>query len=260
MNAFLVAQQGAPQPGWALQYTPDLQPAAARTYEPKALATHTTAANIEALMRFYRLTGDTRFLARIPEALDWLQRLALPAGAGRPGAVYPTFVEMGTDKALYVHRRGSNVVNGTYYVDYDSTKTPAHYSAFRRLDVPGLRTRLEQLRAMSKAEATAGSPLLAAGGTVPLDRFVVEPRGSLPTLAEAVGGLNAVGFGPARLGFDSHPFTRPGSATAAAGDYSQAHVGDETDTSPFPDDSLIGISTAAYVRNMSVLIRAVDVH
>ncbi len=35
MSAFLVTQQGPPQPGWALQYTPDLQPAAARTYEPQ---------------------------------------------------------------------------------------------------------------------------------------------------------------------------------------------------------------------------------
>ena len=44
MNAFLVPQQGPPQPGWALQYTPDLQAAGARTYEPVADA-H-TATNI----------------------------------------------------------------------------------------------------------------------------------------------------------------------------------------------------------------------
>jgi hypothetical protein len=35
-------------------------------------------------------------------------------------------------------------------------------------------------------------------------------------------------------------------------------VGDDTDTSPFPDEKLIGISTAAYIRNMSVLIRALE--
>ena len=172
MSAFLVTQMGPPQPGWALQYTPDLQPAAARTYEPKALATHTTAANVELLMRFYRLTGDTRFLARIPEALDWLQGLALPPGAARrPGETHPTFVEVGTNRPLYVHRQGSNVVNGRYYVDYSPDRTPAHYNAFRRLDVAGLRTQYEQLRAMSRAEATAGSPLMAGPGVVPLPRF-----------------------------------------------------------------------------------------
>ena len=37
MNAFIVTQQGPPQPGWGLQHTLDLQPSGARTYEPKAL-------------------------------------------------------------------------------------------------------------------------------------------------------------------------------------------------------------------------------
>ncbi|HEX8031578.1 MAG TPA: pectate lyase, partial [Vicinamibacterales bacterium] len=37
MNAFIVTQVGAPQPGWGLQHTLDLLPAGARTYEPKAL-------------------------------------------------------------------------------------------------------------------------------------------------------------------------------------------------------------------------------
>ena len=60
MNAFLVTQQGPPQAGWALQYTPDLKPVGARTYEPTALVTHTTGANVELLLRFYRLTGDTQ--------------------------------------------------------------------------------------------------------------------------------------------------------------------------------------------------------
>ena len=59
MNAFIVTQLGQPQPAWGLQHTLDLQPAGARTYEPKALVTHTTAANIGLLIRFYRLTGET---------------------------------------------------------------------------------------------------------------------------------------------------------------------------------------------------------
>jgi hypothetical protein len=259
MSAFLVTQMGPPQPGWALQYTPDLQPAPARTYEPKALATHTTAANIELLLRFYRLTGDTRFLARIPEALDWLQALALPPGGGRrPGDTHPTFVELGTNRPLFVHRQGSNVVNGRYYVDYRPDDTLAHYSAFRRLDVAGLRTQYELLRAMPREEATAGSPLLAGAGTVPLPRFfAVAPNGG-PSLAETVSGLNEQGYWPARLGITSHPFTRQGSTEIAAGDFSQTHVGDDTDTSPFPDGTTLGISTAAYIRHMSVLIRALE--
>ncbi len=85
MNAFLIAQQGPPQPGWSLQYTLDVKPTAGRTYEPNSLATHTTATNIGLLLRFYRLTGDRRFLARIPEALDWLEGLTLPPGMATAG-------------------------------------------------------------------------------------------------------------------------------------------------------------------------------
>ena len=141
MNAFLVTQQGQPQPGWALQYTPDLKPVGARTYEPDALVTHTSSRNIELLIEFYRLTGDTKFLARVPEAIDWLDRLTLPAGVAPRGRTHPTFIEIGTNKPLYVHREGSNVVNGRYFVNDDSANTLAHYSAFRAVDVADLRKR-----------------------------------------------------------------------------------------------------------------------
>ena len=259
MTAFLVTQQGSPQPGWGLQYTLDLKPAGARTYEPRALATHTTATNLELLMRFYRLTGETKFLARIPEALDWLEALTLPPGiATRPGTTHPTFIELGTDKPLYVHREGSNVVNGRYYVDDSPKKTLAHYSAFRRVDVAGLRKQYEHLRATPGEVAAKDSPLRSGSDPVPLPRFFAVETTAGPSAAEAIAALNAEGYWPGRLGYNSHPFKRQGTRLVAPGDFSQTHVGDETDTSPFPDETLTGISTAAYIRHMSALIRALD--
>ena len=255
MNAFLVTQQGQPQPGWALQYTLDLKPAGARSYEPLALVTHTTATNIERLIGFYRITGETKFLARIPEALAWLERIQLPAGAAPQGRTHPTFIEIGTDRPLYVHRRGSNVVNGRYYVDYSPAATIGHYSAFRRVDLPRLRALLDEAKALAPAEALGKSPLGPGAGAVPLPRyFTVEPAGG--DAGAVMSGLNAEGYWPALLGYNSHPYSRPGSAEVAPGDFAQTHVGDETDTSPFPDPKLTGISTAAYIRNMGVLIRA----
>ena len=258
MNAFLVTQQGAPQPGWALQYTLDLKPAAARTYEPNALATHTTATNLGLLLRFHRLTGDSKFLARMPEALDWLEGLTLAPGVATKGATHPTFVELGTNKPLYVHRTGSNVVNGRYVADYEPTKTLGHYSAFRRVDVAGLRKRHAEAKAMSTAQAIKGSPLAPGAGVMPLPRYFVVDAAAARPLADVVASLNAEGYWPGALGYNSHPFKRHGSTTITPGDFSTTHVGDETDTSPFPDEKLLGISTAAYIRNMSVLIRALD--
>jgi hypothetical protein len=93
---------------------------------------------------------------------------------------------------------------------------------------------------------------------VPLPRFFALARSGGLSAAEAVDGLDDQGYWPARLGSTSHPFTRHGSKEIAAGDFSQTHVGDQTDTSPFPDGTTVGISTAAYIRHMSVLIRALD--
>lgn len=258
MTAFLVTQQGAPQPGWGLQYTADLKPVGARTYEPDALVTHTSARNIELLIRFYRLTGETKFLARVPEAIDWLESLTLPAGVTPPGRTHPTFVALGTNKPLYVHREGSNVVNGRYYVDENPNNTIAHYSSFRAIDVPGLRRLYAEAKAVLPDAVTKDSPLRAAAGVKPLPKyFAVDAPASL-TADTVISGLNAEGYWLAPLGYNSHPYRGDGSTTPTPGDFSRTYVGDGTDTSPYPDESLKGISIAAFIRNMSVLIRDLE--
>jgi hypothetical protein len=258
MTAFIVTQQGAPQPGWALQYTPDLKPIGARTYEPDALVTHTTAANIQSLLRFHRLTGDTKFLARVPEAIDWLESVRAPAGVAPAGRTHPTFIELGTNRPLYVHRQGSNVVSGRYYADHDSKNTIGHYSAFRAVDVAGLRKQLADARALSPAELTKASPLAPGSGARPLPKYfaVSTPANTQP--AAVISSLNKDGVWMAPLGYNSHPYKGDGPKAPTPGDFARTHVGDEYDTSPYPDDKLMGISIEAYVRNMSVLIRALD--
>ncbi len=171
MNAFLVTQMGSPQPGWSLQHTLDLQPAGARTYEPKSLATHTSATNLGLLLRFYRLTGETKFLARIPEAIDWLEKLTLPPGVAPPGRTHPTFIELGTNEPLYVHREGSNVFNGRYFVDKNPKGTIVHYSSFRNIDVAGLRKQYEAAKSTPPAEVIKTSPLKLGAGKVPLAKY-----------------------------------------------------------------------------------------
>ncbi len=254
MNAFVVMQQPKPQAGWALQYTPDLKPAAARTYEPRALVTHTTAGNIDLLIKFYGLTGDRKFLSRIPEALDWLDALTLREGVAPAGRTHPTFVEPGTNKPLYVHREGSNVFNGRYFVDGNPERTIAHYSSFRRIDVARLRKLYEDANALAPAEATKGSPIAAGGPRIPLPRFVAvtnEPG----DIGKVIASLDDRGRWLGPLGMNSHPFRADGPRGPVPGDFSQTYVGDESDTSPYPDKTIIGISTEIYIRNMSVLIR-----
>ena len=257
MNAFIVTQLGPPQSGWGLQHTLDLQPAGARTYEPKALVTHTSATNVELLIKFYRLTGETKFLARIPQALEWLDKVTLPPGVAPAGRTHPTFVEVGTNEPLYVHREGSNVFNGRYYVDKNPKGTIVHYSSFRRIDVPALRKAYEAAMETPAAEIAKTSPLKLGVGAVPLPKYHTV-AGSGGDVAGLIAGLNPEGYWLAPLGYTSHPFKVDGSKSLQPGDYSQTYVGDETDTSPYPDPKLMGISIEAYVRNMGILIRALD--
>ncbi len=124
MNQLIVLQQGAPYAGWADQYyVEDMKPAHARSYEPRSINAGTTVRAIHLLMDYYRLTGETKFLAGIPAAIQYLESMELPAeearkyghtGNGRQGILVPRFVDPDTGKPLYVHRVGSNVANGHY--------------------------------------------------------------------------------------------------------------------------------------------------
>jgi hypothetical protein len=73
-----------------------------------------------------------------------------------------------------------------------------------------------------------------------------------------LASLNAEGYWPAPLAYTSHPYRGDGARTVAPGDFRSTYVGDETDTSPYPDPSpRLGISTAAYIDNMNVLIAVI---
>ena len=270
MDAYLLTLQRAPQAGWAMQYTHDLRPAAARSYEPAALSTGTTAHNIDHLIVFYRWTGDRKFLARIPEALAWLESCRLPAALAKTGREFPTFVELGTNRPLYLHRTGSNAANGRYYVDPNPRNTTGHYSSFRQIDLAGLRARYAAALALDANQLARQSLLARPGGTEQPPRFytlrarrssdrndVAGPEApSLATRAESViRTLNEFGYWPTPLRMTSHPYRGPAVVTVAPGDFTSTFVGDESDTSPFHNPApATGISTAVYIRNMGVLI------
>ena len=265
MDIYVKTQQPAPQAGWGLQHTPDLKPAAARTYEPKALVTHTTADNVRALLAFYRQTGERRFIARVPDALDWLASVQLPADKVMSGRAFPTYIEIGSNQALTVHRRGSNVVNGEYYFDHDSSNPLGHYGQTRKLDLAGLRKEYDALAAMDVADVKHEAAI-HANARGPLPKYFMERIGEVSdlnldtsgkTLAERVAGLNAQGYWPTPLFATSHPYAGDGSTQVEPGDYATTRVGDKTDTSPYlAEKAVIGISTGTYIENMVALIGA----
>lgn len=74
-----------------------------------------------------------------------------------------------------------------------------------------------------------------------------------------IGGLNKEGYRPTPLVASSHPYTRAKPLAQADGDYAATHVGDATDASPYSSDKpAMGISTGAYIQNMTTLIDYLD--
>lgn len=274
MDAFLLLQQGPDQPGFSLQYDASLEPVAARSYEPLALATHTSASALTKLMDFYELTGDTRYLARIDEGLNWLERVRLPEEQWQDGRQFPTFIEIGTDRPIYVHRRGSNAVSGEYYWDYSRGNLLGHYSGLREIDLDEMRARYERLMNTPPEEITANSPLNPENEVVLPEFFTLgeidvsdlnaserEPTEEVDTaqVSDSISSLNGEGYWPTELIATSNPYLGEPPAAPSEGDFAGTRVGDAYDTSPFLTETPVtGISTSAYIENMGVLIRHLD--
>jgi len=161
MNFYLVSLQGNPQGGWGDQYNMNLKPSQARTYEPAALRPSMSFSNAMLLMEFYKLTGDRKFLARIPDVIDWLEQSRLPEEATEGNRfTHASHIEIGTNRPLYNHRSGTGVLDGQYWYDYIEEDVIRHSAQKTNVDIDRLRQEYERISTLSPEEASAGSPIL----------------------------------------------------------------------------------------------------
>jgi PelA/Pel-15E family pectate lyase len=268
MNFFLLTQQG--NGAWAQQYNMALEPAGARTYEPNAYLPAYTLTNALLLLRFYEYTGEDKFLKGVPTAIEWLKKTRLPAGKTEGGKVtHPTFVEIGTDRPLYVHRKGSNVIHGSYFVDYDDKNLLSHYGGKRNVNVDRLETEFKRVRALSPEEASKNSPIKTGkfeGEGTPqtyfdLNRYSSQEQPDEARVKEIIGSLDKQNRWLVKHAMISNPYIGDGQKKDQTNKFASTNVGDETDTSPFRDSSDQDyISTGTYLRNMSLLINYLKAH
>ena len=262
MNFYLVSQHAGG--GWAQQLDMDLQVAGARTYEPTALLPKITFENALTLLKFYRYTGDKKFLDRVPDAIAWLKEVSLPENKTEGGRfTHPTFVEPETNRAIYVHRKGSNVKYGYYYSDDSDDNLLGHYGGKCRLDLEQLKEEYRKLAELSSDEATKDSPLKPAqfkGEGTPQDFYFMNRNRKMeqPDVAQVrkiIDALDSKNRWLVKHVMISNPYTGDGQKQELTDKYATTYVGDETDTSPFRDTSeQLYISTGEYVKNMSLLI------
>lgn len=269
MNFYVISQQG--NGAWAQQYNLQLEPAGARTYEPAALLPRATFWNALLMIKFYEYTGDRKFIARIPDAIKWLEKARLPESMTEGGKwSHPLFVELKTDKPIFVHRKGSNVKWGYYYYDYKDNNLLGHMNGKGKIDVDKLRKEYERVCALSPGELTKNSPLKQepfTGPGTPQQAYSAEgeaPRFSREEVSaakvkETIQALDSKNRWLIKHAMISHPYTGDGKLEQPTDEFATTRVGDETDTSPYIDTTeQLYLSTAAYMRNMRLLMRYVQ--
>ena len=286
LDLSLKLQQPAPLAGWGDQYfVKTLKPAHARSYEPRSVNTGTTVRMVRAMMDYYRLTGEKKFLKGIPAALQFLREQRLPdeeaarygggggtgGRAGRRGGegfLVARFLLPEDGTPMYVHRRGSNVGNGEYYTDQEISRTIAHYGSCAFVNPDGLEREYQSLSQADPKEVTASSPLLYPKQNVAVPVYYFKP-------SPMQGGGARRGFGSVQ---DIMKAQQPGGgwltplsqisnvykplpeglAPSNSTEYATTFVGDEYDTSPFtPEQPVIGYSTRDFIQLMTQLIHYV---
>ena len=278
MHCLRDLQQPLPLAGWADQYTvEDLKPAHARSYEPRAVNTGTTLGMIRLMISYYKLTGDKSYLQGIPNAIRFLESQELPKEWAaqvrrRPlqegEILMARFINPDDQKPMYVHRKGSNVVNGEYYTDSIYTGTIAHYSSFQTANPSMLRQALKEVEALDQQELQRNSPLLKATVSGPKDYYYRMPAGMrgrmpMPKADEIIASLDSEGRWLSVFNQISNPYKPvPESMPTSSDDQSAAQqmVGDEYDTSPYENHDVKGISTRTYIQNMTTLINSLLKH
>ncbi|MHB9030931.1 MAG: pectate lyase [Candidatus Latescibacterota bacterium] len=157
MYFYITSQLPKPQGGWAQQYTMDMKPGAARTYEPAAVSVHSTLSNIRDLYTFYGMTGDRRFLRPIPDAIDWLERSVLSTDPS-DDYTHAGFYEPGVNLPLYYHFEGAGPEDHEYEINHER-EGAWWYRKSATVNIGRLRDEYERHSAMSPGEATAAYEL-----------------------------------------------------------------------------------------------------
>lgn len=142
----ILAQLPEPQPAWAQQYTFAMRPAWARKFEPPAVTGSESQDAISALLAIYQFTGDAKYLAPVPRALNYLKKSEIAPGR------LARFYELRTNKPLYMTR--------DYQLTHSDADIPTHYGFKVDSKVDTLQKQYEAIRAAGAKPAAkkAGKP------------------------------------------------------------------------------------------------------
>ncbi len=156
MDFCILAQLPPPQTGWGQQYNMSMESVQARSYEPASVMPAYTVQISRDLMTFYKITGDRRYIKGIPDAIEWLEKSYLPEDHKMNERVtHPSFIELGTNKPLYNHRKWESDGARYFYIDYIPKNFMGGYGNQTRLDNESLKKEYERVSSLSPKKAIA---------------------------------------------------------------------------------------------------------
>jgi len=104
----ILSQVPSPQAGWAQQYSQDLKPVWARSFEPPGVCSAVTRSNIYTLVDLYLYTKDKKYLEPVPKAIDWLKTSKIGEG------LWARLYELGTNRPIYGDREDGDKIHYDY--------------------------------------------------------------------------------------------------------------------------------------------------
>ncbi|MGK9476074.1 pectate lyase [Melioribacter sp. OK-6-Me] len=272
MNFYILSQYKKPQAGWAQQYNFNLEPAPARTYELAALDPQYTAHHIEMLIKFYEMTCDEKYLKIIPDALAWIETVKF--NDNEINCRVPKFVELNTNKPLFIHRSGSNSRSGKYYVDYDSNLTVIHYPCISKINLKRIKDLFHNAKCNQYEYMKLLFPFQVMNKTgieiyyllsdylkighdrTNRKRGENEDKINTNIIDGIISSVDTNYYWYTKNAYISNEFIDiPSEIENTNNAYAVSYVGDKYDTSPFPnisDEKFI--STAHFIRNIRTLL------
>lgn len=105
----ILSQLPSPQSGWAQQYSQNMKPAWARSFEPPGVCSAVTCSNIYTLLDLYLYTKDKKYLEPVPKAIAWLKSSKIGDN------LWARLYEVGTNRPIY----GDREDGGKIHYDYE---------------------------------------------------------------------------------------------------------------------------------------------
>ncbi|MBM3876108.1 MAG: hypothetical protein FJ386_05230 [Verrucomicrobia bacterium] len=141
----ILAQLPEPQPVWAQQYNARMEPAWARAFEPPAACGNESIGAMRTLVEIFLETGDAKYLAPIPAALEWFKRSEIAPN------VWARYYELHTNKQLFGDRDGKIY----YRIEDISAERRGGYSWRGEYGVNSFRNYFENVQRVGREEWNA---------------------------------------------------------------------------------------------------------